>query len=105
MPKKEGVINITDEVDFYSFSVMAATVFSASYEGARCQKAFDVIRKLKSAQAQLGIFGHVPWAWFFSPYLPNVFNASSGFHEVSQNMLDDRLAVSSKLVAIIPTDG
>jgi hypothetical protein len=101
MPEKEGVLNMTDELDFYSFGVMAATVFSASYEGTRREEAFDAIRKLKCAQEQLGIFGHVPWAWFFLPYLPGIFNGDCGFHDISQSMLDDRLVVLIKLITTV----
>ncbi|KAH8802977.1 cytochrome P450 [Xylogone sp. PMI_703] len=91
MPQKEGVLNITAELELYSFNVMATTVFSTSYEGLRRGEAFKLIDKLKCAQGQLGIWGHIPWAWFFSPYFPGVFNGNCGFHDASQNILDYRL--------------
>lgn len=102
LPEKESVVNLTDELKFYGFGVMAATTFSRNYKESQRKDIMRIMSLLESTQRILGILGHVPWAWSPLEYIPGALGSTSDFYNASERLLNHRLQVCS-LPTLSPT--
>jgi len=93
LQESESMVNLTDELKFYGFSVMAATTFSKHYDTSQRNDIMRIMALLENTQRILGILGHVPWAWSPLEYVPGALGSTSDFYNTSEQLLNHRLHV------------
>ena len=89
--KSQKPVDVTQEVNYFSFDVMADLTFSRSFNMLTTGEMNDVMRIVHRAQRLLGIFSHIPWIYNIIARVPGFI--SKQFAAVTNRMILERRKV------------